>query len=106
MVQAFRRLQEAGQVTRIPIKDQVAAVGVGIVKGEVLLDLTYAEDAAADVDMNVVMPGSGDLVEVQGSAEEGAFSRQQMDQMLDVAWNGIQEVHKAQILHLGGKKER
>ncbi len=105
LVQAFKRLQEAGQITRLPVKDQVAAVSVGIVKGELLLDLTYAEDAAADVDMNVVMTGSGDLVELQGTAEEGAFSRQQLDQMLDLAWKGIRGIHRAQVLHLGIKKE-
>jgi ribonuclease PH len=101
MVQAFRRLQTRGEIGRLPIKDQVAAVSVGVVRGEILLDLNYAEDARADVDMNVVMTSSGDLVEVQGTAEEGAFSRQQMDEMLDWAWKGIQEVQGFQLAHLG-----
>jgi ribonuclease PH len=100
LVQALRRLQGAGAIPRLPVKDQVAAVSVGIVKGQVVLDLDYAEDSAAEVDTNVVMTHSGDLVEVQGTAEEGAFSRRQLDEMLDLAWKGIQEVHRSQLAHL------
>jgi ribonuclease PH len=65
-----------------------------------MLDLDYAEDFVAQVDMNVVMTGSGDLVEIQGTAEEGAFSREQLSEMLDLAWKGIQEIHSFQRLHL------
>lgn len=81
---------------RNPITDQVAAISVGIVEGEILLDLEYESDAAADVDMNVVMAGSGALVEVQGTAEGAPFSRDQLGQMLDVAAAGIDELIDAQ----------
>jgi ribonuclease PH len=78
-----------GLIATDPIVDHCAAVSVGIVGGEVLLDLAYGEDAGADVDMNVVMTGSGGLVEVQGTAEGAAFSRAQLDEMLDLAASGI-----------------
>jgi ribonuclease PH len=78
------------------IFDQCAAVSVGIVGGTVLLDLDYSEDLGAEVDMNVVMTGSGGLVEVQGTAEGAAFSRQQLHDMLDLAERGIKELVAAQ----------
>ncbi len=81
---------------RNPIRDQVAAISVGILEGEVLLDLEYESDAAADVDMNVVMSGAGELIEVQGTAEGTPFSRDQLDQMLDLAEAGIAELLRAQ----------
>jgi ribonuclease PH len=101
LVEGFRKMKEAGLIHRLPVKDQVAAVSVGIVRGELLLDLNYAEDAAAEVDTNVVMTGSGDLVEVQCTGEEGAFSREQLERMLDLAWKGIQEIHELQLRFLG-----
>lgn len=81
-----------GVLTRNPIVDHVAAISVGIVDGRVLLDLDYEDDVRADVDMNVVMSGRGLLVEVQGTAEGSPFSRQELDQMLDVASSGISEL--------------
>lgn len=72
--------------------DHVAAVSVGVVNGEVLLDLEYESDVAADVDMNVVMTGRGLLVEVQGTAEKAPFTRAELDQMLDLAQKGIDEL--------------
>ena len=72
--------------------DHVAAISVGIVEGTVLMDLEYESDAAADVDMNVVMSGRGLLVEVQGTAERAPFSRQELDQMLDLAGAGIEQL--------------
>ena len=78
-----------GLIATDPITDHCAAVSVGIVGGEVLLDLAYEEDAGADVDMNVVMTGSGGLVEVQGTAEGATFSRAQLDEMLDRAADGV-----------------
>jgi ribonuclease PH len=72
--------------------DQVGAVSVGIVDGEVLLDLDYAEDSTADVDMNVVMTGGGELIEVQATAERRAFSRQQLDELLELAAGGIERI--------------
>lgn len=79
-----------------PIRDQVAAVSVGIVEGAVLVDLDYESDAAAEVDLNVVMSGSGDLVEVQGTAEGRPFPRADLDRMLDLAEVGIAELVAAQ----------
>jgi ribonuclease PH len=74
----------------------VAAVSVGIVEGETLLDLDYSEDSAADVDMNVVMTGDGALVEVQATAERIPFSRERLDEMLELAAAGIDELAVAQ----------
>ncbi len=73
-------------------KDAVAAVSVGIVNGELLLDLNYAEDSTAEVDMNVVMTSSGKLIEVQGTAEGEPFSRKQMNELLDLAEHGIKQI--------------
>lgn len=86
---AVTRLVEAGSIPSSPLREAVAAISIGIVKGEVLVDLDYGEDSAADVDMNVVMTSSGRLVEVQGTAEAEPFSRAQMNDMLDAAWCGI-----------------
>ncbi len=85
-------LVAAGKLPRSPIKDAVAAVSVGIVQGTPLLDLEYTEDSACDTDMNVVMTGSGGFVEVQGTAEGAAFSRQEMDILLALAEKGIGEL--------------
>jgi ribonuclease PH len=79
-----------------PIQDLVAAVSVGIYKGVPVLDLDYPEDSACDTDMNVVMTGSGGLVEVQGTAEGASFSRKEMDAMLDLAEKGIGQLFSAQ----------
>lgn len=83
-----------------PLLDSVSAVSVGIVDGTVCLDLNYAEDSTAQVDMNVVMTGSGKLVEVQGTAEHGAFERSELDLLLDVAAKGIGELtaHQDRVL--------
>jgi ribonuclease PH len=84
-----------------PIKDFVAAVSVGIYDGTPVLDLDYAEDSACDTDMNVVMTGSGGLVEVQGTAEGAPFSRGEMNAMLELAEKGIRELIAAQKAALG-----
>ncbi len=78
-----------GLIGKNPMKDYLAAVSVGIVNGEILLDLCYEEDALADVDMNIVMTGSGDLVEIQGTAEGTPFSTKKLEEMIAVAGNGI-----------------
>ena len=79
-----------------PVRDFVAAVSVGVFEGVPILDLDYAEDSRCDTDMNVVMTGSGGLVEVQGTAEGAPFSRKDMDAMLDLAERGIRELIAAQ----------
>jgi len=85
-----------GLVVRNPVRERVAAVSVGIVDGELRLDLDYAEDSTAQVDMNVVATERGALVEVQGTAEGEAFPRSQLDRMLDLALSGIEGLVAAQ----------
>ena len=98
---ACRRLVEARYVARSPLLDSVAAVSVGIVGGELVLDLPYDEDARAAVDMNVVQTGNGRLVEVQGTAEGSTFDRSQLLSMLDLAEKGIAELTRLQQQVLG-----
>jgi ribonuclease PH len=98
---ALEALVSQQTLARNPIEEQVAAVSVGIVDGEILLDLNYEEDARADVDMNVVMTGSGNIIEVQGTAEGRAFSQEQMVSMLNLAHKGIQQLMKLQNRALG-----
>jgi ribonuclease PH len=98
---AFRALRDAGRIDRIPLVDEVAAVSVGLVDGETLLDLCYEEDAMASVDMNVVMTGSGRFVEVQGTAEGDPFDRARLDAMLELAARGIDRLVRAQREALG-----
>lgn len=86
---ALNKLLENGRLTRLPIKDFLAATSVGIVNGQVVADLCYAEDSAAEVDMNIVMTGSGRFVEVQGTGEEASFARDEMNSMIDLASGGI-----------------
>ena len=93
---AVRRLVQAGELATSPIIDDCAAVSVGLIDGVALLDLPYAEDAGADVDFNVVMTGSGGLIEVQGTAEGRPFDRVQLDELLDLAAKGIAEIVAAQ----------
>ncbi len=87
---------QGGSMRTNPIVDQVAGVSVGVVDGQVLLDLDYTDDVAAQVDLNVVMAGSGGLVEIQGTAETAPFSRPELDEMLDLAEGGIAELVDAQ----------
>lgn len=93
---ACKRLVDAGLLERSPLRDSIAAISVGLVGDQILLDLPYEEDARADVDMNVVMTGSGKLVEVQGTGEEATFDRAQLDAMLDLATAGIAELTELQ----------
>ena len=87
---------DKGRLAESPIIDQVAAVSVGIVEGTPMLDLDYQLDVEAEVDMNVVMSGRGLLVEVQGTAERAPFTREELDQLLDLATTGISELHDVQ----------
>jgi ribonuclease PH len=89
---AVNGLLKAGKITATPITAAVAAISVGIVQGTPLLDLEYTEDSACDTDMNVVMTGAGQFVEVQGTAEGVAFTRAEMDQLLGLAEKGIGEL--------------
>lgn len=98
---ALKKMKKQGTIARIPLTDTVAAVSVGIYRGTPLLDLNYEEDSGADMDMNVVMVGKGQFVEVQGTAEKQAFSKKQMDKLLDLAENGIRQLIEIQKRHLG-----
>jgi ribonuclease PH len=89
---AFQKLVELKALPSIPLKDYVAAISVGIVGGETLLDLSYAEDSNAEVDMNVVMTGCGQLVEVQATAEGRAFSVEDVNRLIEVARPAIQKL--------------
>jgi len=96
MAAAVQRLKKAGKISGTPVKRQVAAVSVGVMEGEVRLDLDYGEDSTAEVDMNVVATSEGQLVEVQGTAEGKAFGRAELDRMLDAALAGIARLVEAQ----------
>ncbi len=89
MVEALYKLVEMGAMPRLPVRDFVAATSVGLVNWVAAVDLCFAEDSAAEVDMNVVMTGDGRFVEIQGTGEEAAFTRDQMDEMLGLAAAGI-----------------
>ena len=93
---AFTRMVAAGDLKASPILDDLAAISVGIVDGSPRLDLPYVEDSVAEVDFNVVMTGSGDFVEVQGTAEGKAFNRGQLDALVDLAAGGITQIVAAQ----------
>lgn len=96
LIEALGRLRKEGAFTTLPTFEALAAVSVGIVQGEMMLDLCYAEDSAATVDMNVVMTASGRLVEVQGTAEGMPFTRDQMNEMLSLAARGVEQLLAAQ----------
>ena len=89
---ALERLVEAGTLSAAPLRDFVAATSVGIVDGEVLLDLNYEEDSRAHVDMNLVMTGSKKIVEIQGTAEQHPFDDAQLKKMMDLAKRGIESL--------------
>ena len=93
---AMAKVRETEKFTEIPLFDSVAAVSVGLVDGKPLLDLDYEEDVAAAVDMNVVMTGSGKLIEVQATAEGEPFARDVFDRLLDLAGTGIAAISAAQ----------
>ena len=86
------KLKKDALISSIPVKDYVAAVSVGILRGEPIMDLTYAEDSKAEVDMNVVMTGSGKFIEVQGTGEGGTFSKDDMDELLILGQEGIEKL--------------
>jgi len=93
---AFERMVAAGMIRSAPLIDSVAATSVGIVDDKLLLDLTYEEDSRAQVDMNVVMTGGGHFVEVQASAEGRPYTKQEMQDLVELAAGGIRHLTKAQ----------
>lgn len=92
LADALDKLKKAGLINKLPLKDFVAATSVGILNGDLLLDLTYAEDSRADVDMNVVMTGEGRFIEIQGTAERKPFNKEESDRLLALAKKGIDEL--------------
>ncbi|MCG8431186.1 MAG: ribonuclease PH [Candidatus Omnitrophica bacterium] len=102
LVDAFNTLKKRHLINTLPVDDFVAATSVGIVEGTAMLDLAYEEDSKAEVDMNVVMTGSGELIEVQGTAERKPFTRQQMDDLLKLAEKGIGDLIELQRKALKG----
>jgi ribonuclease PH len=105
MADAICKLREQGVISRMPIKDFVAATSVGRLAGEMILDLCYEEDSAAQVDMNIVMTGTGLFVEIQGTGEEASFTRQEMDIMINLAAQGISDLISYQKEALGKNAE-
>jgi ribonuclease PH len=99
---AIRKLVAEGKLAASPMRHAVAAVSVGIVAGRALLDLCYTEDAAAEVDLNVVMTSAGDFIELQGTGEEATFSEAQLAEMLALGKTGIRELLRMQQQELAG----
>ena len=99
---AFERMVAAGMLRSVPLTDSLAAISVGIVHDELLLDLAYEEDSRAQVDMNVVMTGSGRLVEVQATAEGRPYTQHELQRLLDLAADGIRRLIETQqeLLHM------
>ena len=93
---ALERLRKQGAFTRMPLREPVAAISVGIVNDDLLLDLCYEEDVRAEADFNIVMTGSGLLVEVQGTAEKQPYTRERLQRVLDLAESGIQSLVRSQ----------
>ena len=102
LADAIDVLLQRREIQQNPLHGQVAAVSVGIYNGIAVLDLDYAEDANAETDMNVVMNSGGAFIEIQGTAEGHAFRRHELDQLLDLAANGIASLHAAQNVARGG----
>lgn len=96
LVECLAKLKSTGQLKRVPLLDQLAAVSVGIAGGQICVDLNYDEDSTAAVDMNIIMTGDGRLVEVQGTAEGEPFTRAQMDLLMAAAEGGIRKLFELQ----------
>ncbi len=97
LFESMRWLCANDKITEIPLRTQIGAVSVGKVGGVPMLDLCYEEDSAAEVDANLVMTGSGDFVELQGTGESGTFSRAELDEIIALGWAGIKYIHAKQI---------
>jgi ribonuclease PH len=104
LADAITALMDEGVLSQSPIRHSVAAISVGLLEGEVFLDLDYPEDVAAEVDFNLVMTESSEILELQGTAESGSFSRSQLNQILDLGELGIQAMIAAQRAALAQPK--
>jgi len=101
LINLFRELKHKGMINDIPVEDYVSAISVGILDKHIYLDVDYGEDSKAEVDMNFVMTGKGRFIEIQGTAEEVPFNRDSLNDMIDLATKGINEIIKKQIHILG-----
>jgi ribonuclease PH len=101
---AVDKLMRKGRIRSNPLRESVAAVSVGIVGGELNVDLCYAEDSVADVDMNIVMTSSGKFLEVQGTAERKAYSREQLNEMVEAAATVLGPVFESQLIAAEGRE--
>lgn len=101
LVEAIHKMYDSGVIKEFPVRSFVAAVSVGIVNGEPVVDLCFEEDFRAEVDLNVVMNDRGEYVEIQGTAEHKTFSREELQDLLDMAWRSIREIIEIQRLALG-----
>ncbi len=103
LVLALKKLQnQTGCFEKLPAVQQVAAISLGQFAGQILLDLDYSEDSTADVDMNIIMTRDKQIIEIQGTAEKKTFSREELNQMLDLAEEGLKKHFEAQSNALGG----
>lgn len=105
---SLRWLLDNELLTEIPIKTQIAAVSVGKVNGVTMLDLCYEEDSTAEVDSNLIMTSKGEFVEFQGTGESGVFSRSELNEILDLGWSGIKQLHSIQreVLNLTDRENK
>ncbi len=101
LVLALQKMRERDQIRTMPVQDYVAATSVGIVGGEAMLDLAYAEDSKADVDMNIVKTGSGQYIELQGTAEAVPFGREGLNRLLDLGDTGVRQLFALQREFVG-----
>lgn len=100
LYQALRKMVEEGTISEVPINDSLAATSVGIVKGNILLDLNYSEDSKAEIDMNVVMTGKGEFVEIQATGEKKSFSGKELNELINMAKKGINKLVEIQKSNL------
>ena len=101
LVDALQKLKKDGKITKVPIQNYIAATSVGILEGNLILDLCYEEDSKAEVDMNVIMTGTGEFIEIQGTAERAPFTTDGLLQTLTLARQGIEQLLTAQRTALG-----
>ncbi len=102
LADAFESLRKQGRIKQRPLLDYLAAISVGKIDGQTMVDLAYSEDSAAEVDMNVVMTGQGRFVELQGTAERYSFDKKDFDEFLALGWQGIQQLVAMQKELIGG----
>lgn len=96
LVLAIRKALDKGILTENPLKTQVAAVSLGVVNNEILLDLNYEEDSSCEIDINLIMDSDGRIVEIQGTGERGLLTKSQLDKIIKLGWKGIKRIFRIQ----------